>query len=121
MPSTVTTSTSSRPVRTPPEEWATRESVIVGLRKNGEEFPADAAISKLEVGGTRVLTVALRDVTEQKRIENEQRFLAEVGPVLATTLDYEETLSRIAELAVRDVSRTSASSTSSRTMARCGG
>ena len=35
--------------------------------------------------GMRLLTVALRDVTEQKRIESEQRFLAEVGSVLAST------------------------------------
>ena len=76
---------------------------IVGLRKNGEEFPADAAISKLEVGGERILTVVLRDVTEQKRVEREQRFLAEVGPVLATSLQYEETLSKVAELAVREL------------------
>ncbi|HWU89152.1 MAG TPA: PAS domain S-box protein [Kofleriaceae bacterium] len=76
---------------------------VFGLRKSGELFPADSTISKLEVGGRRVLTVALRDMTEQKRIENEQRFLAEVGPVLATSLDYEETLTRIAELAVRDL------------------
>ena len=75
---------------------------IVGVRKNGQEFPADAAISKLEVGGRRILTVALRDVTEQKRVEDEHRFLSEVGPLLAsTTLDLEETLSRIARIAVR--------------------
>ena len=79
----------------------TRDGLIVGCRKNGEEFPAGAAISKLEVAGTRILTVVLRDITYQKRIENEQRFLADVGPVLATSLDYEETLSRIAELAVQ--------------------
>lgn len=80
-----------------------RSTTIVGLRKNGQEFPADAAISKLEVDGKVIATVALRDITEQKRIENEQRFLAEVGPILATTLDYEEILTRIAELAVRDI------------------
>ena len=74
---------------------------VLGLRKNGEEFPADAAISNLEVSGSRVLTAVIRDITEQKRTENEQRFLAEVGPVLATTLDYEETLSRIAEMATQ--------------------
>jgi PAS domain S-box-containing protein len=81
----------------------TRDALIVGRRKNGEEFPAGAAISKLEVAGTRILTVVLRDITHQKRIENEQRFLAEVGPVLATSLDYEETLSRVAELAVHSL------------------
>ncbi len=79
-----------------------RGTTIVGVRKNGEEFPADAAISKLDVGGTRILTVALRDVTEQKRRESEQRFLAEVGSVLAATLDDEEMLGHVARMAVRD-------------------
>jgi PAS domain S-box-containing protein len=76
---------------------------IAGLRKNGEEFPAEAAISKLEVSGELIMTVALRDITEQQRIEKEQRFLAEVGAVLASTLDYEDTLKNIAQLAVRDL------------------
>ena len=80
-----------------------RGMVIVGRRKNGEEFSADAAISKLEVGGTQILTVALRDITEQKRVEREQRFLAEAGTVLAVSLEYEEMLTRIAELAVMDL------------------
>jgi len=80
-----------------------RSMVIFGLRKNGEEFPADAAISKLEVDGKRILTVALRDITEQKRVESEQRFLAEIGPILAASLEYEDTLKRVAELAVKDL------------------
>lgn len=46
---------------------------IFGLRKNGEEFPADAAISNFEVSGTRILTVSIRDMTEQKRLESELR------------------------------------------------
>jgi PAS domain S-box-containing protein len=50
-----------------------RGSAIVGRRKNGEEFPADAAISKLDIGGKRILTVALRDVTEQQRAQHELR------------------------------------------------
>ena len=78
-----------------------RVAAVVGRRKDGQEFPADAAISTFEVGGSRVNTVVLRDVTEQKRIEKEQRFLAEIGPALATTLDSEEALSRIAEIAAR--------------------
>jgi PAS domain S-box-containing protein len=80
-----------------------RTAAVSGLRKNGAEFPADAAISKLQIGGKRILTVALRDITEAKRIENDQRFLAEAGPLLATGLDYEQTALRLAQLAVREI------------------
>jgi hypothetical protein len=41
---------------------------------------------------------------ELKRVESEQRFLADVGVVLTSTLDYEDTLRNIAQLAVRDLS-----------------
>lgn len=41
-----------------------------------------------------------RDVTEQKRAELGQRFLAEAGAFLANSLDYKATLSSIARLAV---------------------
>ena len=40
---------------------------------------------------------------EEKRIENEQRFLAEVATILASTLDYGDTLENIARLVVRDL------------------
>lgn len=76
---------------------------IRGRRKNGDEFPADAAISKIEIGGARVLTVSLRDISEQVRVEQEQRFLADAGATLAASLDYDETLGRIAQLAVQDL------------------
>ncbi|HEX6260456.1 MAG TPA: PAS domain S-box protein [Woeseiaceae bacterium] len=80
-----------------------RGAHIVALRNSGEEFPADAAISKLEVGGKNVLTVAVRDVTEQRRIEREERFLGEVAAALGSTLDCTEALDRLAQLMVRDV------------------
>ena len=79
-----------------------RLATIMGRRKSGEEFPADAAISKLDVGGRPILTVALRDVTQRKRAEEGQRFLAEAGAVLASSLDYEQTLSTLEQLMVRD-------------------
>jgi PAS domain S-box-containing protein len=79
-----------------------RDITLVGVRKNGEEFPAEAAISKLQLGDETLLTVALRDITERVRVEKEQRFLAEAGAVLATSLDYEQTLATVAQLVVRD-------------------
>jgi PAS domain S-box-containing protein len=42
----------------------------------------------------------IEDITERKRLETEQRFLAEVGTILASTLDYEDTLTNIAQLSV---------------------
>jgi PAS domain S-box-containing protein len=76
---------------------------VFGQRKNGEEFPVDAAISKIDVAGTPVVTVVLRDISEQLQVETEQRFLADLGATLAATLDYEQTLANIARLAVRDL------------------
>ncbi len=78
-----------------------RSVEIVGVRKNGEEFAAEAAISRLRVGPKTLLTVALRDITERKRIEMEQWILAEAGVVLASSLNYEQTLTGIAQLVVR--------------------
>jgi PAS domain S-box-containing protein len=43
---------------------------VFGVRKNGEEFPADATISKLEIDGQKLLTVALRDISEQKHAQD---------------------------------------------------
>src|SRR5262249_392030 len=42
---------------------------VMGLRKNGEEFPAEASISKLDVGGERYYTVVMRDISDRNRAE----------------------------------------------------
>jgi PAS domain S-box-containing protein len=43
------------------------------------------------------------DVTERRRAERQAAFLAEVSMVLASSLDYEQTLRNVAELAVPDI------------------
>ncbi|HEU4452427.1 MAG TPA: PAS domain S-box protein, partial [Longimicrobium sp.] len=94
---------------------------IAGLRKDGEEFPAEASISRLTVGGETLLNVVLRDVTERVRAERaladaladaerarseaesaewRARFLAAVSAELSASLDYQATLGAVVRLAV---------------------
>jgi PAS domain S-box-containing protein len=73
---------------------------IAGLRKNGQEFPAEASISRLESPEGRIYTVVLRDITERKKAEETQRFLADCSAVLARSLDYQTTLAGLARLAL---------------------
>ena len=42
---------------------------ISGLRKSGEEFPAEAAIQRIEVQGRQVYAAVLRDISARQRAE----------------------------------------------------
>lgn len=52
---------------------------ILGMRGNGETFPLEASISKIERSGKRWLTVILRDISQRK--QNEER-LGYLGRIL---------------------------------------
>ena len=76
---------------------------ISGIRKNGEEFPAEASISQLVSRGQRVFTVVLRDISDRRRAEARQALLAKAGELLASSLETETTLKSVAQLMVPQV------------------
>jgi PAS domain S-box-containing protein len=48
---------------------------LTALRADGDEFPIEATISQVEIGGRNLFTLILRDVDEKKRAEAEFRKL----------------------------------------------
>lgn len=74
-------------------------SRAMGRRKSGAEFPIEATISHVEFDGSQIMTVAVRDVTEQRRRENLQGLLAELGGVLVSP-DHDDAMQQIAKIAV---------------------
>jgi PAS domain S-box-containing protein len=59
-------------VAAPSQPLETRQQVV-GIKRDGSEFPAEASISYLELGEEKVYTIILRDVTERQQIENNLR------------------------------------------------
>lgn len=73
---------------------------ILGLRRDGTEFPAEASIARLDLPSGRLFSVVLRDATMQVLRETHERFLSEAGATLASSLDYDGTLQSIVHIAI---------------------
>lgn len=73
---------------------------IFGLHADGTEFPAEASISKLVSRDGILFTVVLRDITQQRRAEENERFLSGASAELAQTLALDSTIAAIADLPV---------------------
>jgi PAS domain S-box-containing protein len=74
---------------------------LLARRKSGEEFPVDATISGFDEDGARLSVIVLRDCSEQKRLEREQRVLAELSAAVCDAADLAEMLTNLAQLSVR--------------------
>ena len=48
---------------------------VLGRRSDGSEFPVEATLCRRVINGNLILTVAIRDVTERKLLEEQRRLL----------------------------------------------
>lgn len=62
---------------------------ISGLRRGGEEFPAEASIARVHSGGRVAYTVVLRDMTARQRIEQELRVALESRDQMAGIVSHD--------------------------------
>ncbi|MCI0745789.1 MAG: PAS domain S-box protein [Verrucomicrobia subdivision 3 bacterium] len=68
---------------------------IAAVRKNGEEFPVELAITRIATNGAPIFTGHIRDITERKEAETRRATQLAVTRVLAEALSIEEAAPRI--------------------------
>ncbi|MGH7677245.1 MAG: sensor histidine kinase [Gemmatimonadaceae bacterium] len=73
---------------------------ISGLRKDGTEFIADAAIAKMHIGDELFFTVDLRDVTRERHRAEQDQLLAAIGLLLTSSLEQAEVVKGATNLLV---------------------
>lgn len=94
------------------EEWPLTRALTTGERVENRELEVErvtgerrtilASAAPIRAGdGTTVAAVAtFADITERRAAVERERYLAEASRILGSSLEYEDTLARIAELAV---------------------
>ena len=78
-------------------------TVLLG-RSGGEIAVADSSAPIRDNGGTvRGVVIVFRDVSRERRAEAQRSFLMDVTRILSSSLDYNETLGKVAEVAVPQI------------------
>ncbi len=71
------------------------------VRRDGTLFPVAYTASPIVTDGQLAgMVQAFQDITERKRTQETQKFLSDATNALASSLDYEQTLDRVARLSV---------------------
>jgi PAS domain S-box-containing protein len=103
----------------PEERWAEEDDVLARIRggetmqhfetirrrKDGTEIPVSLTVSPIHDSSGTIIGASkiARDISEQKRASQRAAFLADVGAVLADSLEYLTTLKTVANLAVPSI------------------
>ena len=87
----------ARAVSTGEDRIVGRRIEITALRKNGEEFPVELAITRISTHGPPMFTGHIRDITRRKTGEQRQNAQYAVGRILAEAKALDEAGSRIIE------------------------
>ena len=65
---------------------------VVGLRKDGREFPLELSLAMWETAGTRFFSGIIRDISERKKAEEKLKAVLETAPDPIVEVDHDGTI-----------------------------
>jgi PAS domain S-box-containing protein len=94
----------SRAVASGRDHIVGRRIEIIAMRRNGEQFPVELAITRIATGGAPMFTGHIRDITASKQREQRQAAQYEVARILAAAASLEEASSLIVQAVCQGLS-----------------